>query len=108
MMVISDGDVAANFVKNAAKKEWLPLGFNRFENATYSNKDLMLNAIEYLIEADGVIEARTKEVKLRLLDNIKAQKEKTMWQLVNILVPLAFLGLFGWLFMWWRRRKYAA
>jgi ABC-2 type transport system permease protein len=108
MMVISDGDVAANFVKNPAKKEWLPLGFNRFENATYSNKDLMLNAIEYLIEADGVIEARTKEVKLRLLDDIKAQKEKTMWQLVNILVPLAFLGLFGWGFMWWRRRKYAS
>jgi ABC-2 type transport system permease protein len=106
MMVISDGDVAANFVKNAAKKESLPLGFNRYENSTYSNKDLLLNSIEYLIEADGVIEARTKEVKLRLLDDIKAQKEKTIWQLVNIIVPLLFLGLFGWGFRWWRRKKY--
>jgi ABC-2 type transport system permease protein len=108
MMVISDGDIAANFVKNAAKKEWLPLGFNRYESSTYSNKDLLLNAIEYLIEADGVIEARTKEVKLRLLDDIKAKKEKTMWQLVNIIVPLLFLGLFGFAFRWWRRRKYAS
>jgi ABC-2 type transport system permease protein len=108
MMVISDGDVAANYVKNPAKKEWLPLGFNRFESSTYSNKDLILNAIEYLIEADGVIEARTKEIKLRLLDDIKAQKEKTMWQLINILVPLMFLGLFGFCFRRWRKRKYAS
>ncbi|MBK7939549.1 MAG: hypothetical protein IPJ82_21770 [Lewinellaceae bacterium] len=108
MIVISDGDVAANLVTNPEKKEWLPLGFNRFEGSTYANKDLMLNAIEYLIDPNGVIEARSKEVKLRLLDPVKAKNEKTLWQVTNIAVPLVLLGAFGLFFNWRRKRKYAA
>ncbi|MEZ4965472.1 MAG: gliding motility-associated ABC transporter substrate-binding protein GldG [Saprospiraceae bacterium] len=107
MIVISDGDVAANFVRDPSAKEWYPLGYNRFEGSTYANKDLMLNAIEYLIDPNGVIEARAKEVKLRLLDTVKARKEQTQWRLINIAVPLLFLGLFGWFFNWRRKRRYA-
>lgn len=107
MLVISDGDVAANFVRDAAKKEWLPLGFNRFEQKTYANKELMMNAIEYLIDPTGVIEARTKEVKLRLLDTVKARKEATLWRTLNIAAPLVFLGIFGWFFNWRRKKRYA-
>lgn len=107
MLVVSDGDVAANFVRDPATKEYLPLGYNRFEKTTYANRDLMLNAVEYLIDPTGVIEARSKEVKLRLLDSVRAREEKTVWQVVNIGLPLVFLGLFGWGFMWLRRRRYA-
>jgi ABC-2 type transport system permease protein len=107
MVVISDGDVAANIIRDPVEKSWWPLGYNRFEKSTYANKELMLNAIEYLIDATGVIEARTKEVKLRLLDNVKAKQEKTFWQVVNIALPLLFLGIFGWLFTRLRKRKYA-
>ncbi|MBK6932493.1 MAG: gliding motility-associated ABC transporter substrate-binding protein GldG [Saprospirales bacterium] len=107
MMVISDGDVAANFIRDSEKKEWLPLGFNRFENITYANKELMLNVVEYLIDATGVIEARTKEVKLRLLDTVRAREEKTFWQALNLGLPLLFLGIFGAVFMWRRKRRYA-
>ncbi len=108
MLVISDGDVAANFVTNPEKREWLPLGFSRYENTTYANKELMLNAIEYLIDPNGVIEARSKEVKLRMLDTVKAGKEQTQWRLVNIAIPLAFLGIFGWFFNWRRKKRYAS
>jgi ABC-2 type transport system permease protein len=109
MVVISDGDVAANFVRdpNAQQGATRPLGYNRFENSQYANKELLMNTIEYLVQAEGVIEARNKEVKLRLLDNVKAKREKTQWQLINIVLPLVLLGLFGALFMWFRRRKYA-
>ena len=107
MIVISDGDVAANFVRDREKKEWLPLGFNRFENATYANRDLLINAVEYLIEPGGVIEARSREVKLRLLDTVRAKEEKLLWQALNIGAPLFFLSLFGILFQWRRRRRYA-
>ncbi len=107
MIVISDGDVAANFVRDREKKEWLPLGFNRFENATYANRDLLINAVEYLIESSGVIEARSREVKLRLLDTVKAKEEKPLWQALNIGAPLVFLTLFGIFFHWRRKRRYA-
>lgn len=106
MLVFSDGDVAANFVRDPAKKEWLPLGLNRFEGTTYANKDLMMNAVEYLIEPRGVIEARSKEVKLRLLDTVRAKDERFGWQLLNVGLPIALLALFGFLFTWLRRKRY--
>jgi ABC-2 type transport system permease protein len=107
MMVISDGDVAANYVSDVAQKQWLPLGFNRMEKATYANKDLMLNAVEYLIDPNGVIEARSKEVKLRLLDTVRANKYVNSWRILNVGMPLVLLGLFGIFFNWRRRRRYA-
>lgn len=106
MIVISDGDVAANYVRHRETKEWLPLGFNRFENVTYANRDLLINAVEYLIEPTGVIEARSREVKLRLLDTVRAKKEKSLWQAFNIGTPLLFLALFGVFFHWQRKRRY--
>lgn len=108
MLVISDGDVAANFIRNRAEKQWFPLGFNQNDNTTYANKDLLINAVEYLIDPDGVIEARSKEVKLRLLDNVRAKEEKTFWQVLNIATPLLLLGLFAWVFNWRRKRRYAS
>ncbi|MDO8367315.1 MAG: gliding motility-associated ABC transporter substrate-binding protein GldG [Saprospiraceae bacterium] len=107
MIVISDGDVAANFIRDVEKKQTLPLGFNRFENVTYANKDFIINAIEYLIEPSGVIEARSKEVKLRLLDTVRAKEEQNFWRGLNLALPLLFLGAFGWLFNWLRKRRYA-
>ncbi len=107
MVVISDGDVAANFVRDAAQKQWLPLGYNHLENVTYSNKDLMLNTIEYLIDPTGVIEARTKEVKLRLLDTVRMKEQANLWRGLNLGLPIVLLGIFGWFFNWRRKRKYA-
>jgi ABC-2 type transport system permease protein len=107
MIVISDGDVAANVVRDRDKKEWLPLGFNRYESITYANKDLLLNAVEYLADPAGVIEARTKEVKLRLLDKGRTREEKSFWQALNILLPLLLLAGFGVAFRWWRKRRFA-
>jgi ABC-2 type transport system permease protein len=106
MMVISDGDVAANSAREA-DKSWFPLGFNRFENFQYANKDLLLNAIEYLIEPDGVVEARSREVKLRLLDAVRAKNEKARWQALNLGLPLVFLLIFAFLFTRRRKKKYA-
>lgn len=107
MIVVSDGDIAANFVRDVEKKQTLPLGFNRFENTTYANKDFIINAIEYLIEPNGVIEARAKEVKLRLLDSVRANEEQNFWRGLNLALPLIFLAAFGWLFNWLRKKRYA-
>jgi ABC-2 type transport system permease protein len=107
MLVISDGDVAANHIRDAAQKQWLPLGLNHMDGATYANKDLMLNAIEYLIDPTGVIEARTKEVKLRLLDSVKTKQQATLWRGLNLGLPVLLLGVFGWFFNWRRKRRFA-
>jgi len=107
MIVVSDGDIARNLVVNYETEEVKPLGFNKFERRIYANKDFLINALEYLIDENGVIEARSKEVKLRMLDKVKAKEEGTKWQFVNVVLPVVFLGLFGLVFNFWRRRKYA-
>ena len=106
MIVISDGDVIKNQVKWETG-EYMPAGFNKYENYTFANKDFLTNCIEYLMDEKGVIEARGKEVKLRLLDTLRAKKEQTKWQVFNIVLPLVFLVIFGFTFFTIRKRKYA-
>lgn len=106
MVVVADGDIAHNKV-DYEKGSFMPLGYNEFEKYQFSNKYFLVNAIEYLLDEQGLLEARGKEVKLRLLDETRAQEEKTYWQLLNIGLPLVFLFLFGWLFNWIRKRRFA-
>ena len=105
-IVFSDVDFMQNLI-NVRTNETEEIGFNKWEIKYYKgNKDLILNAIEYLLDEEGVLSARSKEIKLRLLDKVKAKKEKTKWQVINLVLPLIFLALSGVLYTWWRRRKY--
>lgn len=106
MIVVSDGDIARNFI-NPKTGQPLPLGLNPIDRYNYSNKDFLLNAIEYLRDDNGIIAARGREVKLRLMDTQKAEAEKTFWQLINILLPLVLLAAFGFIYNFLRRRRYA-
>ncbi|HHJ51403.1 MAG TPA: gliding motility-associated ABC transporter substrate-binding protein GldG [Phaeodactylibacter sp.] len=107
MLVVADGDVANNFIVDRENRTTMPLGYNRYERNMYANKDFLLNGIEYLMDEAGVMQARGKEIKLRLLDQVRARKEKTYWQMLNILLPLLFLLLFGMGYHYLRKRKYA-
>lgn len=106
MLVIADGDVMRNAI-NKKENKIQALGYNPYERYTFANKDFLLNAVEYLLDTDGVIASRSKEVRLRLLNKTRAREEKTKWQLVNIVFPLVLLGVFGGVFTFWRRQKYA-
>lgn len=105
MAVVSDGDIARNLVSMTGQV--MPLGFNQFERFQFSNKDFMLNLVEYLRDDQGIIEARGREVRLRLLDSQKAGEQELLWQLVNIVAPLLLLVAFGLLYNWRRKRRFA-
>jgi ABC-2 type transport system permease protein len=60
-----------------------------------------------MLDRSGLIEARSKSVKLRLLDQARIESERGKWQLINVVVPIALLFLFGVIFHVWRKRKYA-
>lgn len=105
MIVVSDGDIARNAV-NRQTGEIIPLGYNRFTEYTFDNKDFLLNAIEYLLDDAGVVEARGKNVDLRLLDSTRAQAERGKWRLLNLAAPLVGLLLFGTAYQALRRRRY--
>ncbi len=107
-LVVSDGDIANN-VLNVKEQSFYPLGYNKFEGKTYSaNETFLLNAVEYMLDEKAILTARSKEVKLRLLDTIKARGERTTWRAINIGLPIVLLLLFGVLYRVIRRRKYGA
>lgn len=105
MLVVADGDVAKNAF-NARTGEVIPLGFNRFARYQFDNKDFLLNAVEYLLDNQGVVAARGKNIDLRLLDTTRAKTESGKWRLLNIGLPLFVLAVFGLLYQWLRQRRF--
>lgn len=107
VIVLADGDLARNDV-NPRQNEPQTLGYDPFTKYTFANQDLLLNMVAYLTNENGLIAARNKEVKIRPLDKEKIKAERTFWQVVNILMPLLALALFGLVWMYVRKRKYSS
>ena len=104
MVVISDGDIALNEV---TKEEGpMPMGMNPYSKYRYANSEFIMNAIEYLVDDSGILETRSKDYTLRLLDKKLLEEEKNKWQLINIVAPIILVALFGLLFRMIRKRKY--
>lgn len=103
MLVIADGDVIANEI---SKGQPLELGLNKWTNQRYGNKEFLLNAVNYLLDDTGLINIRSKTVKIDFLNKEKAFEEATKWQLINILFPLMILAFFGFIFNYFRKKKY--
>ena len=106
MIVITDGDVAKNQI-DPVRNAFKPLGLNPFDQYVFDNKDFLVNAIEYLFDTDGIVAARNREVKLRLLDAARARAEERYWQTLNVVAPLVLLALFGVAYNYLRRRRFA-
>lgn len=106
MIIVSDGDIARNQF-HYSKGYPLPLGYDQYTGETFGNKDFLLNALDYLTDKSGLIEIRSRELKLRLLDTTRVNKQKLTWQLVNTLVPVLLVMLFGVVQYLYRKRKYS-
>ena len=104
MIVISDGDVIKNEIDRNGPKE---LGYDSKLNQFFGNKEFLVNAANYLLDDNGLINIRSKEIAVAFLNSEKITEEKTKWQLLNILLPLVLLGIFGFSFNYFRKKKYA-
>ena len=78
--------------------------FNKYQ---YANKDFFSNCMEYLTNPSGILEARSKDFTLRLLDTTRIDENRGYWQFLNIGIPTIIVALCGLLFAWLRKRKYA-
>ncbi len=93
-IIIADGDIIKNGV-DREKKRILPLGYDRYTNKDFGNKDFILNCINYLCNDEDLIASRSKEFKIRLLDRQKADNHKLSLQLLNVLLPIFIIVLLG-------------
>ncbi|MDO7853413.1 gliding motility-associated ABC transporter substrate-binding protein GldG [Hymenobacter convexus] len=107
ILVISDGDFIRSDIDPKTGNPYR-LGFDRLANTEFANRELVLNATDYLLDETGLIAVRGKQITLRPLDKVKLAEQRRRWQLLNLGAPLALLGLFGAVRAWRRKRRYAA
>jgi gliding-associated putative ABC transporter substrate-binding component GldG len=105
MIVISDGDI----IKNQLDKNYQPLelGYDKWTNKLYGNKEFLMNCVNYLLDDNGLINIRSKVVNLPILDKEKVYDNYTSAQMVSVGLPLLILAIFGLLFTFLRKRKYS-
>lgn len=106
VLVVADGDIAKNLVDKETGK-FSPLGYSKWERKAFNgNKDFLLNSVDYMINPDNVLAARSKEFRIRLLDRVKAENEKMKWQLINIGLPIFLLIITGLINHYIRKKKF--
>ncbi|MDR1181913.1 MAG: gliding motility-associated ABC transporter substrate-binding protein GldG [Bacteroidales bacterium] len=105
MIFVSDGDMIKNQLgqNNFA----YPLGFDRYTGMVFGNKNFLLNAVNYLCDDKDILQVRSKDFKMRLLDKNKILKEKSLWQTFNLALPLITIIILSIIFVSIRKFKYA-
>jgi ABC-2 type transport system permease protein len=107
MIVVADGSIIRNDVQGYGENtNIVPLGFDRYMNQQFGNKDFILNSVNYLTDDEGWMALRSREIKLRLLNKSVIIGQRKFWQVSNVVLPLVFLALFGAVSYFVRRKKY--
>lgn len=105
MVVIADGDIAKNHV-NKSTNQFYALGFDRYTQQVFGNADFMLNVVNYLTDDSGLMSVRSKKLTIRLLDSTIIKEDKFKWQLINTVLPVVIILVFGIAHYLDRKKKY--
>lgn len=103
MVVIADGDIAKNQILKGKPHD---LSFDKWTNEQFGNKTFLLNTVDYLLDDTNLILLRNKSLQLATLNKQKAFEERTFWQFINIVLPLLLFAIFGFLYHFFRKKKY--
>jgi gliding-associated putative ABC transporter substrate-binding component GldG len=108
MIIVADGDIVLN---GSYKDQLLPMGVNPYTVGTqyeyqFANRQFVINCMEYLVNDAGLAEAKSKDYKLRLLDPKKTTEQRGFWELLNIVLPVLLIIIFGLVYQAIRKRKY--
>ena len=106
MIVVADGDIAKNEYQRNTHM-FYPVGYDIYTKQQFANKTFLLNCINYLLDDEGLLQLRSREIKLRLLDKKKIVTHVTKWKVINVLVPLLVIICFGLLQFYIRKKKYS-
>jgi ABC-2 type transport system permease protein len=91
----------------ASDSTTFPLGFDRYMNQQFGNRDFIQNAVLYLADDPRWLELRSRSIKLRLLNKQVLTDQKLVWQLVSVVAPILLLVVFAFISFYWRKRKYS-
>jgi len=106
MIVVADGDIAKNEYQRNTGMVY-PLGYDIYSGQQFANKTFLLNCMNYLLDDEGLLQLRSREVKLRLLDKKKTANQGIKWKFMNVGLPLILIICFGLIQYFWRKKKYS-
>lgn len=107
MIVIADADIIKNEVRRVGQSETpYPLGQDLVTGQLYGNRDFLINCLNYLVDDNGIMELRSRELKLRLLDRTRIKNERLKWQLINFAGPVLIVILAGLIYNYFRNKIY--
>src|SRR5690606_7392988 len=102
--VIADGNMLENeFSERTGPSQ---MGYWKFTQESFANKTFILNCVEYLTDNSGLLEARARDTKLRLLDPNRIKAEEQKWTMINIGLPVALILAFASAYIFFRKRRY--
>jgi gliding-associated putative ABC transporter substrate-binding component GldG len=104
VIVCADGDIFMNEVSGSQGP--LPLGFSADNDFTFANKDFIENCFEYMVNPSHILETRSKDFTLRLLDPAKVETDRAFWQFINIGLPILLVVIGGYIYQMVRRRRF--
>jgi len=106
MIFVADGDMPGNQFRSGDGMP-LPVGYDQYTQQSFGNRDFILNAVNYLCDDSGLINVRSRDLKLRLLDRARIKESKTIIQIINVLIPMLIILIPGILKIIIRKRKYS-
>lgn len=104
-VVIGSGSIIMNEVE---RNQVLPMGYDRYNQIQFSNRDFIANVLLWLTDSEGLIQLREKTVALRLLNDKRAHDERARVQTISTISPITILVLIGGVIWIIRKRKYAS
>jgi ABC-2 type transport system permease protein len=107
MIVVADGDIIKNQVQSSTGKIY-PLGYDRYTQQQFGNKNFILNCMNYLLDDSGLIAVRTRDIQIRLLNKTIINEQKLKWQLICIISPIILIVIYGLFSGWMRKKKFAS
>lgn len=93
------------------RNEWqkgqpLPLGYDRYTQTQFGNRDFMVNAVLYLTDDTGWMNLRQKQLTLRLINDQRARDGRIAAQIISIVMPLLLLTIVGAAVILIRKKRY--
>ena len=111
MVVVGDGDIIRNEVTFQNGQYWpMPLGYEEYTGQMFGNLEFVMNLVNYMTDEVGLMELRSREFKMRLLDMevIKNKQKVRGWIVLNTIIPVVIIILFGLAFYYIRKKKYTS
>ena len=108
MIFVANSEIIRNdIVGTQANPQIVPLGYDRYTGREFGNRNFIVNSVLYLTDDEGWLQLRSREFKLRLLNKVEIIKNKTFFQVVNVILPVLLLLGFGAVNVVVRKRRYA-